>query len=220
MCLLNFFLHSLSGKRGKRSEVKGVERKVQKSDTRLERSSSEMVEWMVEVMTIYHAWRVLPLSWLLFSQTFISFRYYLTFYSICTHTPLFVLFPLTSFVRPQMMRTFSNLFYYNIIKQNTSEWCLIPVWFFPFAGATRFGTSASKNNSAGIAKPQGEPVNQKFISVKAFNWVSLTFARKKPEKNICCLREMLVREEKLTGCSKKSPTKVQVIIVYFYWYVK
>lgn len=34
-------------------------------------------------------------------------------------------------------------FYYNIIKQNTFEWCLISVLLFPFFGAIRFGTSRS-----------------------------------------------------------------------------
>lgn len=147
MCLLKFFFFARrhSEKRGNEIRSQGC----RKESSEIRYAAWEIVEWNawvngLKVMTIYHAWWVLPLSLPLFSQTFISFRYYLSFYFICTHTPLFVLFSFTSFVRPQMMRTFSNLFYYNIIKQNTFEWCLIPVWFFPLPGAIRFAMSASK----------------------------------------------------------------------------
>lgn len=41
-------------------------------------------------------------------------------------------------------------FYYNIIKQNTFEWCLISVLFFPFFGAIRFGTAATARKKVKI----------------------------------------------------------------------
>lgn len=91
-----------------------------------------------EVMTIYHAWWLFALLFffIFFADFFPSAsRSHLSFaYTYATASP----------TASEMMRTFSNLFYYNIIKQNTFEWCLISVLLFPFFGAIRFGTSAAE----------------------------------------------------------------------------
>lgn len=131
---------------------------------------SEMVERAgFDVMTVDHAWRnSLDSFFFCFSPTsftsFLSvFGYYLSFHSIHTHTPLYAPF----FIRTTwMMRTFSNLFYYNIIKQNTFEWCLISVLFFPFFGAIRFGISGSQLIL--FAKPPGS-LQTRSLMLSTFN---------------------------------------------------
>lgn len=156
MFLLKFFLRSSSRREreANRSEGKNVERKVQKSETLRDCWVKWLSEWTKSHDNISRLVGSPALSAAFFADFY--FLSVLSFILLLLHTYATVCaFSFTSFVRPQMMRTFSNLFYYNIIKQNTFEWCLIPVWFSPSPGATRFGTSAQKNNSEGIRVATG-----------------------------------------------------------------
>lgn len=132
-------------------KVKGVERKVRKLDTIRHREIvSETVEWMC--LSHDNISRLVgSLVLFLFLQT--SFTYFLSVLS-------FILPHLSAHIRHCLCFLYGlndenisqSFFLYNIIKQNTFEWCLISVWFFPFFGAIRFGTSAAEEKASANGK--------------------------------------------------------------------
>lgn len=152
----------------RRVEAKGVELKVQKPDMRWSRG---LVSWVRD-------------GWLSGLSSHDNISRFVDSFSLVVFADIFhfISFPSSGIIFHSTPSThirhcvrlvfrtglndeniFQSFFYYNIIKQNTFEWCLISVWFFPFFGAIRFGTSAAtKKQFTLVFLATGKSANQKF----------------------------------------------------------